>query len=841
MQINLKLKTSIILILLLFSVPFHFITAQKTVRRDSICFNKTTISISEVLDQLRETGYVLAYNPSDINYDKEITLESPCIKISALLLKIAPPEFFKVVIKDNKIIITQNKAPITIYGTILEANGNSALMGASIRLKNSNIGTFSNENGKFALTIPNKNAQLIIGYIGYKTDTLDFHVDESTYFNIKLKLISQKLREVHIVASPINTNSVQSSKLQIGLSTETASSLGTPDPIATVASLPEVSGGLSGFCTYSVRGGNSAENLILLNGIPIYNYLHFTGLLSVIDQDALRSATFYKGLFPAQYNGRLSSILDLRLKDGDFTNYHGMMSIDLLKAGMRFEGPIIKNKLSIMSSLRTSILNYPFQLLFNDINFKYQFTDSYTQITYAINEKNRVNFSLYNGKDKFNGLIYDQKLNWGNHLTAINWQYQISPEILLNTKAYYSLYQNKFEDEHNNTDDYALPPSKSDVSLTKNTINDLAIQTDLDWFTRNNHKLKAGASLIRHKSHTGHPYDVKNILHNKQYSWELNTYIDGEASINKNWKLGFGTNISNYNVSKHNFFYFLPRLRVLYSPTPNQIFYAGFSKMAQFYHELSSPLYSVPNDFRMMSNKDLKPATAQLNEIGIRFLFSNILIDWSAFMRNAKHIITFKPGQDINNHKALNWKDRVVEGGGTSHGTTFTLQWKPNNFNLLSSISYNSASEHYDIINENRSFISNNAPKWMIKLMISTPIKKRLLFAMNTTFSSGKRISIPIYQLKNPFDVSDHNSPNYVLSEINSYKLPKNLMVNISFAYFCSKPKDKIQRILRFGLTNLAGKAQPITQWFNFEENKPIIETVLIPKCLPNINYEIKF
>jgi outer membrane receptor for ferrienterochelin and colicin len=455
----------------------------------------------------------------------------------------------------------------TISGYVSDFKNGEKLIGASVFDKQSKIGTITNPYGFYSLTLPNGKYEIVYSQIGYGPVNLDIELSFDTTINIDLNQEIQ-IDEVTVLADKVGSKVESSQMSEVKLSTETIKSipalLGEVDVIKAIQLLPGVQSGTEGTSGMYVRGGGPDQNLILLDGIPVYNVNHLFGFFSVFNSDGINSVNLITGGFPARYGGRLSSVLDINMKEGSNNGFHGTGSIGIIASRLTLEGPIIKDKMTFIVSARRTyadILARPFikmqQSANEEFNFGYFFYDINSKINYKFSEKSRIYLSAYLGNDKAyskekynfeNNSGYSKsqfQLRWGNIIAALRWNYMFSNKLFSNTTLSYSRYKflTGYEDESEYNGD-----RQHSIFDYFSGIDDWAAKFELYFVPNPNHYLRFGLNDTYHTFNPGvnvysELYDGAksdtSIGNNKIYGNELFAYAEDEITWN-NFKTNIG-------------------------------------------------------------------------------------------------------------------------------------------------------------------------------------------------------------------------------------------------------------------------------------------------------------
>ena len=409
----------------------------------------------------------------------------------------------------------------TISGYVEDAASGEKLISANIFDYQSGKGAVSNTYGFYSLTLPKDSVILAVSYIGYERQTFKLFLDQDMVFNIKLGS-DIELATVEVVADKLERIEEETQMSRVVVPVEQIKKvpalLGEVDVLKTLQLLPGVQSGGEGQNGLYVRGGSPDQNLILLDGVPVYNVSHLLGFFSVFNADAIKNVTLTKGGFPARYGGRLSSVLEINMKEGNMQEFHGEGSIGFVSSKLTLEGPIKKDQTSfIISGRRTyvDLLAKPLiksnQAENEDVDIRLFFYDLNAKINHRFNDRHRLYASAYLGQDVFGAKIeetfsdgdyskYDNGTDWGNITSAIRWNYMINNKLFANTTATYSRYQFDFvagfEDNFGNE-------VESISAKYISGITDYALKVDFDYIPNPNHYIRFGGGVTHHTYNPG--------------------------------------------------------------------------------------------------------------------------------------------------------------------------------------------------------------------------------------------------------------------------------------------------------------------------------------------------
>ncbi len=617
----------------------------------------------------------------------------------------------------------------TISGYITDEKSGETLINASIYDINSRKGTVANVYGFYSLTLPKGQIELQYSYVGYATQVRKLDLQKDTVINILFKS-SIDLQEITVIGRQRITGvqSAQMSAVEVPISQiKTVPTLfGEADLVKALQLLPGVQSGSEGSTGMYVRGGGPDENLFLLDGIPVYNVNHMAGFFSVFNPDAVKNVTLYKGSFPARFGGRLSSVIDVRMNDGNDKEIHGNVSVGIISSKINIEGPIIKEKTTFNISARrtySDLLLQPILMFAADEAFDenddgsmsagYYFYDLNAKINHKFSNNDRLYFSLYMGDDiiytdfrnKYSNVYDDEnqiryelsnrmnlKWNWGNIVTSVRWNHMINNKLFMNATAAYTRYRfdmgvgTKMKSTTTYTD--SIKKESSEVFMGyQSGIEDYTFKADYDYAPHPNHDVKFGLNYTYHTfrpgvsvaridiKESGQTLAVDTMIGDKNvYSHETMFYAEDNISIGYALKANLGLHYSFFNVQKETYHSLQPRLGLRLLANDNLSFKAGYAAMSQNVHLLSNSYVSLPTDLWVPVTKRIKPMRSHQYSVGA-FYNLNDIVDLSVegYYKSMHNLIEYKDGATFLG-SSTGWEDKVVMGDGWAYGVEFLAQ-----------------------------------------------------------------------------------------------------------------------------------------------------------------------
>lgn len=620
----------------------------------------------------------------------------------------------------------------TINGYITDSNSQETLIGATILDINSGKGTITNEYGFYSLTLPDGPVSLSIGYVGYRQLGNEFRLQSDTLLNLNLSEITE-LSEVTINGNRMELGVQGAQMSAIDLPVEQIKSVpalfGETDVLKALQLLPGVQSGSEGSAGLLVRGGNPDENLLLLDGVPVYNVNHMMGMFSTFNPDAIKNVTLYKGSFPAHYCGRLSSVVDIRMKDGDMSNYHGNLSVGLVSSKLNLEGPLKNGRTSFNISARRTysdlLLNAALigsQLIGKSMEkymAGYYFYDLNAKINHKFSDNDRLYFSWYSGDDDI-FFRYKYKSNstgnefvklgwkWGNKVSALRWNHVINPKLFMDLTASYTQYRHNMEMGLSMEDKQNNEKTKESIDMNSG-IFDKTVRADFHYSPTPNHEIRSGSYLTFHTfrpdvaSYTSNQAfqdttitSTKELRQKSIQAVEWQVYAEDNISVNDLIKVNLGISSSLFNVNSHSYYSLEPRLSGRMLLSDDLSIKAGYAYMTQYVHLLSNNSVSLPTDLWVPVTDKIMPENSHQVAGGIFYNLKD-MADFSleAYYKRMNNLLEYKEGASYMT-SSTDWQDKVAMGKGWSYGVELLAQRSVGRLNGWVSYTWSHSRRQFD-------------------------------------------------------------------------------------------------------------------------------------------------
>ena len=769
----------------------------------------------------------------------------------------------------------------TISGYINDAASGEDLIGANIMIPAKHKGTTTNAYGFYSLSLPKGEYTITYSYIGYETIEKTINLNKDQNITIDLKATAYTTQEVVISGERTDQNIQDSRMSVIKLPVDQVKSLpafmGEVDILKTIQLLPGIQAGGEGSTGFYVRGGGPDQNLILLDEAPVYNASHLFGFFSVFNADAIKDMEIYKGGMPAQYGGRISSVLDISMKNGNLKKYQAEGGIGTIASRFTVQGPIKKDTSSFLVSMRRTyidILISPF--IKKESPFKgsgYYFYDINAKFNFRFSEKDRIFFSGYYGKDVFDFRggegSFILKMPWGNGTASLRWNHLFNNKFFLNTTALFSDYQF--------TTDVGMGGGSSENSfrfIQNSGIRDYYIKQDYTWLPNPQHTVKFG---MNYTFHTFTPNSVQIEYgettydfagNNKQYAHEVSAYIGDDFVINDKITLYGGLREAAFfqvgpftRYIKDNsmlqtidsvvyqpgelvadYYSLEPRFSMKISTGPTSSFKASFMQNKQFIHLASLSASTLPTDLWVSSSDKVKPQKGRQYAIGYFQNFHDNLFEVSieAYYKDLYNLIEYMdgslPGDDLND----NSDNYFVFGNGQSYGLEFFVKKRTGRFTGWLAYTWSKTTREFPDIDEGLVFPAKYDRRHDLSITTNYMLTEKWTFAAVFVYATGNTTTLPTarYMIDGEL-VSEYGTRN-------SYRMDPYHRLDLSITY-THKKTDRWESVWNLSVYNVYNRKNPYFIYFDYEGNvedgnfKTVAKQVSLIPILPAITWNFKF
>jgi len=757
--------------------------------------------------------------------------------------------------------IALGQEKMTLSGYIKDANTGENLIAAVIRVKDQNLNTYSNNYGFYSFSLPTGSYELEISYVGYASKIENIQVNADQRINFELSPNSSVIEEVIVTGKKEDDNVTSPQMGNMKFTMEELRNIpvvfGEKDILKTIQLLPGVSTGGEGSSNFYVRGGGGDQNLILLDEATVYNASHLLGFFSTFNSDAIKDANLYKGGIPAQYGGRISSVMDISMLDGNSKKFSGEGGLGLIASRLKLEGPIVKDKSSFMISGRRTYADLFLKLSPDETTKKSKlyFYDLNAKMNYKLNDRNTLYLSGYFGKDELGyGDLFG--FDWGNTTATVRWNSVINSQLFSNTSLIYSDFA--YNVSVNNDD--------SDFKIASK-IRNWNFKQDFSYYSNNNNTLRFGVNLLQQqikpasiKAEDGSQVNTINV--DSRQGVEASAYVSHEWKPLEKLSLIYGLRLSDFmvmgpgsffefdeegepisethynrDIAKH-YFNFEPRLSLSYVFNPSNSIKASFNRISQNLHQLTNTTSSLPTDQYVVSSLNIKPQIADQVALGYFRNFNNNTYEFSveSYYKFMDNQIDFRNGADLQANKYM--EGDLLYGVGRSYGAEFLV--RKNKGRLTGWISYTLAKSErqFDEINDGTWFNARQDRTHDVSLVGIFQLTKKWTLGATFVYYTGNAITFPSgkYQVD--------GTTMFYYTERNGYRMPDYHRLDLSLTYEPKKENKRFQSSWSFGVYNAYNhKNAYIIDFRENEKNPNITEAYRIALfgAIPSVTWNFKF
>jgi hypothetical protein len=762
----------------------------------------------------------------------------------------------------------------TISGYLREAISGESLIGVNVYLPDMKIGTVTNNYGFYSITLPaSDSVKLVISCIGFTPEVIKFSLQKDIELNIDLKP-NMVLREVTVTAYSQERQSESARmsmvRLQPSQIKNVPSLMGEKDVLKVLQLMPGVQKGSEGSSGLYVRGGGPDQNLIILDDAIVYNASHLFGFFSIFNGDALKSVELTKGGFPARYGGRLSSVLEMNMKEGNKEEWHGEGGVGLISSRLTLEGPIKKNKSSILVSGRRTyadLIIYPF--LRNE-KTGYFFHDFNVKVNYDFGRKNKIYLSGYFGKDRFyiktntSSVKEDIGFQWGNSTGTLRWNHLFSNKLFSNTSAIFSSYSFGINDKYK-----VVSENKDYYAEYFSGIRDFTLKYDIDYLPNPNHWIKAGAISIFHRfnPHAFVEEDIPRNIHVRDVRYtngiESGIYIEDTWQPIQTVKINGGIRFSHFLATKNKYHFFEPRFSIAWRIKNDFALKGSYAIMNQYIHMISNTGINLPTDLWVPTTDRINPQQSRQVALGLVKDFSkqNLTFSLEGYYKNMVHVIGYKEGasfmmlDDPTSSLGKNWEDNVTEGRAWSYGFEFLLQKKEGRFNGWIGYTLSWTEMQFDSLNFGNKFYARYDRRHDISVVATYEINNHIILSGTWVYGTGNAVTLPTSEYTVKQHLDDHSSrydpyhgyysgilvKDY--SAKNNFKMLAYHRLDIGIQFH--KEKKWGERVWEISVYNIYNHKNPFYYYTDYKvtDNKKygILKQVSLFPIIPSFTYSFKF
>jgi len=774
-------------------------------------------------------------------------------------------------------ILAQTKYEISGY--VKDFSNGESLIGATVRIVGTQKAVQTNTYGYFSISTNNINDSIVVSYIGYQSAYLAAVFSTNKKLSIELKPFSISTDEIVIKGQKSNNQITSTNMSMVEIDAEKLKSLpvilGEQDVLKAITLLPGIKSGGEAGTGFYVRGGGPDQNLILMDEAVVYNPSHLFGFLSVFNSDAVKNIEIIKGGMPANYGGRLSSILNVSMREGNNKKFQSSGGVGLIASRFTVEGPLKKGKSSFLLSGRRTyidVLAKPF-IPSSLSGTGYYFYDLNVKTNIQLDEKNKLFFSGYFGRDILNFKSPRNKdvffnFGWGNSTATLRWNHLFNQKLFLNTSLIYNRY-----DLFN---DFTFGNNGFNV---RSGVEDINLKMDFNYYTHSKHAFKFGYNYTFHQFQPGilsGSIGTTNLNQqvNTQYAHEFAAFISDEWKLSQRFSMNIGIRAvafdlvgpytknlydndtglpSNqsiqYKTGESIAFYpaLEPRASATYLLNESSSLKASFTQTYQFLHLATTSGAQFPVDLWVPSSEKVKPQLAYQYAIGYyrNFLNDELEASIETYYKPMYNQIEFKPGAQLFFNQNL--ENEMIFGNGLSYGIEFLLRKPSGRLNGWIGYTWSRSIRQFDQLNQGQTYFYRYDRTHDMSLTMSYQINKKWTANFVFVFGTGNAVTLPSGRYAYRFGYNQtENKPEFVFvdvyDKINAYRLPAYHRADLSFTYI-RKKTEKWESSWNFSIYNLYNRANPYFIYFypDIEIGQVKAYMVYLFPILPSVQWNFKF
>ena len=797
--------------------------------------------------------------------------------LSNFLLPKAKALYFFSIIFLVAILLSTNahsQQKFTLNGYIKDSLSGETLIGANITAKSEGKGATTNQYGFYSITLKNGTYQLVASFVGYQTKEILISLNANQQKNILLIPNNINLKEVTVIGKKRDNNvkAAQMGKIDISIATAKAlpAFLGEVDILKTLQLLPGVRNAGEGNAGFYVRGGGPDQNLILLDDAVVYNTGHLFGFFSVFNADAIKSVSLIKGGMPAQYGGRISSVVDISMKDGNINKTEVDGGIGLIASRLSIQGPIKKDKASFIISARRTYIDALVKPLIKPTNSfygsGYYFYDLNAKMNYKISDKDRLYLSGYFGRDKFDfnnsKRNFSTSIPWGNSTATLRWNHVFNQKLFSNTTLVYNDYQ------------FALEGKQENFKIKFSSgIRDVNAKVDFDWYASPEHKLKFGFLYTYHTffpsvlsgSQDSTVFEPQNAV--RKYANEYAVYLQDDWELSKKIKLGYGlrysifqqvgtykTYINDVNGNRIDSMQYSkgqtvkaygglePRATIRYAFDDNSSIKAAVTRNLQYIHLVTNAGTTLPTDLWVPSTLRVKPQISWQYSLGYFKNFKNNMFETSVelYYKDMQNQIEYKEGYTPNTLQDP--EESFVFGKGWSYGAEFFVNKVKGRLTGWVGYTLSWTWRRFENINNNNKYPSRYDRRHDASVVASYELNKKWKLSSVFVYGTGQATSLP----ERFYFINGVLTQEY--SSINKYRLAPYHRLDFSAIYSPQPKKErKYKSYWVFSIYNVYSRLNPYFVYFDQEGSaatndlKVTAKQVSLFPIIPAVTWNFKF
>lgn len=770
---------------------------------------------------------------------------------------------------------------VRISGIISESGSKERLINTTIFEGYSKSGIISDNTGFYSLLLPSGKAHLTFTFIGYKPVIIEKTLSRDTVINVFLEISTEKIDEVIVteqrIRDKLDSRQVSIERLPLSTIKQIPALIGEVDILKSLQLLPGIQSGSEGLSSLFVRGGGADQNLILLDGVPVYNPFHLFGFLSFFNPEAINDISIIKGGFPAWFGGRVSSVVDITMKDGNADTYHSNLNIGLISSKIMVEGPIQRNKSSFLLTARRSMVDVFLKPFIGKKTPEYFFYDATMKLNYSFSSRNRIYLTMFMGEDRIgdktlfeeitlNDKNYyetsNQKYGWGNIASSIRWNFIASNRLVFNTQINFSRY--RYNDSYDYTFQGTAIDSENKQSYSfqhYSGIREIEIKHQASYYS-SNHFFKTGISVNSQRvdpDFNGYFSKTTSYITTRDTiigdyaikSHNYSVFFNDDITISNKIGLSIGLRHTGYFVQKEHFFSTEPRISARYQVSSKLTLKTAYSLSSQYIQLLPSSNIFLPTDLWVPAMKDIKPVRS--NQIVTAFVYKTLggkaLFTLEGYYKNFTNLIEYKEGASILGY-LYDLNERIEKGTGNAYGFEILFEKPQGATTGWIGYTLSWSNRHFESINQGQTFPYKYDRRHNITVVVQHRFNKYFDANLNWIFGTGHALTIsfekyPVFYnplVKSEFLDGQHMVGDEIIhyyNEKNNYRLPAYHRLDVGFNWHINPNKN--HHLLSFGFYNIYNRLNAFAVYMGGDRDRPSLKKYTLFPLLPYLSYTYRF
>jgi outer membrane cobalamin receptor len=747
-----------------------------------------------------------------------------------------------------------------LSGFVTDAESGETLVGANLYVPSLQHGTTTNQHGFYSLSLPSDSVQLVVSFLGYEREVVPLRLTSDRRLDIPLAPSTVQAGSLEVTAerTPLQqTTRTSTVEITAARAKQTPTLLGETDVLKTLQLMPGVQSGNEGTSGLYVRGGTPDQNLVMLDGAPLYNVSHLFGFLSVFNPDIVQNVQLTKGGFPARYGGHLSSVVEVNVEDGNRKQYEAEGSLGLISSRLTVQGPIMDDKTSFLVSGRRTYADLLLRSVVDDLGAGYFFYDVNAKLNHRFSSTDQVFWSLYTGDDRFHSLgEIDDELSfdfgWGNVTSTLRWNHVYSSDLFGSLALRYSRYRFDINAENETDEDIFRLRYRSGIQ-------DLELESSFDYTLNERHELRAGANVTYHRFRPGateyrvSESDLDTTVAPSEEVHALNAAIYAEDQIE--WSEQLSTNLglraTTFAVDGTSYWSLQPRLSARYLLPSDWALKGSYSLMQQPIHLLSNSTIGLPTDLWVASTREVPPGRSHQVTLGLSrsFLNREYEVRLEGYGKLMDNLIEYKPGATYTLTATTDWESRVETGRGWSYGAELLLRRTRGRTSGWIGYTLSWTRRQFDALNDGEPFPFRYDRRHDFSATVSHQLTDVTSITGTWVYGTGDAVTAPSarYRGRQPAGERYNPTPYYLgqtqvqdYTERNGFRMPAYHRLDLGLRFKWGDRQGF--HALKTGVYNAYNRKNPyFFQATEADEGGLKAEAVTLFPILPYVNYQFKF